>query len=104
MSSPCQSKEPASISNTLPASVTKQLQNAKDLAVNRLLRPNSFSNIVGVGIGRKLVGDEVTDTRCVRIYVQSKRELEDLRPFEVVPADFLGIPTDIIEVGRLGRS
>jgi len=104
MTMPYQSKQQSAyISNVLPDSIRIQLQNAKDLAVNRLLRPNSFSNVVGVGIGRKLVGDEVTDTRCVRIYVQSKRSLYDLSPAEVVPSTFLDIPTDIINVGRLGR-
>jgi hypothetical protein len=101
---PCQSKQQSAYSSkALPDSVSAQLQNAKDLAVNRLLRPNSVSNIVGVGMGRKVVDNEVTDTRCVRIYVQSKHSPNDLSPAEVVPPAFLDIPTDIIEVGRLGR-
>jgi hypothetical protein len=105
MSTPVQSKQQSTYnSNALPGSVITQLQNAKDLAVNRLLRPNSFSNIVGIGLGRKVVGAEVTDTRCVRIYVQSKYDLDALNPSDVVPQSFLDIPTDVIEVGRLGRA
>jgi hypothetical protein len=105
MSTPVQTKEQLPFnSNALPGSVNTQLQNAKDLAVNRLLRPNSFSNIVGIGLGRKIVDAEVTDTRCVRIYVQSKYGLDELTPSDVVPQTFLDIPTDVIQVGRLGRA
>ena len=103
MTIPCPPKQTSYISSALPDSVRIQLQNAKDLAVNRLLRPNSVSNIVGVGMGRKVVGNEVTDTRCVRIYVQSKYSPNDLSPAEIVPSSFLDMPTDNIQVGRLGR-
>src|SRR5437660_88829 len=79
-----------------------QLQQAKELASNRLLRPNFFANVVGVGIGKKVVDEVPTETDCVRIYVQSKLKLEDVTPAYLLPSSFLDIPTDIIEVGRLG--
>ena len=105
MSTPCQSKKPDPfVSDSVPDSVALQLQNAKELAVNRLLRPNSFSNIVGVGLGRKLVAGEPTDTRCIRVYVQTKRDENEILSSELVPSTILDIPTDIIQVGRLGRA
>ena len=38
----------------------------------------------------------------VRIYVQSKLDLDDVTPAYLLPSSFLDIPTDIIAVGRLG--
>ena len=83
--------------------LTPDLQKAKQLAVNRLLRPNSFGNVVGVGIGNKVIDGIVTQTLCVRIYVQSKLDLDDIIPAVLIPSSFLDIPTDVIEIGRLGR-
>ena len=83
--------------------LTPDLQKAKQLAMNRFLRPNSFGNVVGVGIGNKVTDELVTKTLCVRIYVQSKLDLNDITPAVLIPASFLDIPTDVIEIGRLGR-
>jgi hypothetical protein len=106
MTMPRQQKQQSAVydSDKLPHNVTTRLQDAKELAVNSLLRPNFYGNVVGVGIGRKIIDGDVTETRCIRVYVQSKRDLDDLSPAVVVPSNFLDIPTDIIEVGRLGRA
>ena len=80
------------------------LQPALRLAANRLLRPNYYANVVGVGIGKKLVDGASTPTDCIRIYVVAKSAVEDLSPAAVVPGDFLGVPTDVIEIGRLGQA
>jgi hypothetical protein len=79
-----------------------QLIAAKELASNRLLRPNFFGNVVGVGIGNKVVDEVPTETICVRIYVQSKFDIDDVTPAYLLPSSFLDIPTDILPVGRLG--
>jgi hypothetical protein len=89
---------------TIPDELYQQLRSAKLLAVNRLLRPNYFANVVGVGIGPKEVDGDLTDTLCIRVYVQSKLDIDDLTPSFIMPDSFLGFPTDIIEVGRFGRT
>jgi hypothetical protein len=83
--------------------ITPDLLRAKELAANRLLRPNFFGNVVGVGIGNKSVDGVLTETLCVRIYVQTKFDLEDLSPAVALPSEVLDIPTDVIEIGRFGR-
>jgi hypothetical protein len=88
--------------NDLDEDLKTQLLKAKELASNRLLRPNFFGNVAGVGIGEKVTDGDPTGNACVRIYVQSKLELDDLTPAYLLPSSFLDIPTDIIEVGRLG--
>jgi hypothetical protein len=83
--------------------LTPDLQKAKQLAVNRLLRPNTFANVVGVGIGYKTTDGAVTPTQCVRVYVHTKLNPGDITPASLIPPGFQDIPTDVIEVGRFGR-
>jgi hypothetical protein len=92
------------VHNNIGPKLLNQLIDAKGLAANRLLRPNYFANVVGVGIGAKDVDNTATPTFCVRIYVVSKVGLDDLSPAEVIPSSFLDIPTDVIEVGQLGQT
>jgi hypothetical protein len=57
-------------------------------------------NLVGVGVGRKLVNGKPTADHCVRFYVE--RKLDE----SVIPKEFLlpkrigGVLTDVIETGR----
>ena len=79
------------------APVTPDLGKAKQEAVAALLRPNS--SVLGVGIGTKGVGGEEADS--VRVYVLDK---DYVTRWGLVPPDFLGVPTHVIQVGRFGRS
>jgi hypothetical protein len=73
---------------------------AGELATAFLARPNPKHNVVGVGLGRKIVKGKATAQHCVRFYVERKI------PKEAIPKDFMlpekvgGIPTDVIETGR----
>lgn len=80
------------------------LQEAKSAAAKALLGPNFPNNVVGVGIGNKVTKGQDTGTPCVRVYVLSKLSTDKLTLSAVVPADFLGVPTDVIPVGRYGRT
>jgi len=82
-------------------STTVDLKQAKEEAVKLLLRPNS--NVVGVGIGKKVKDGKETPEDCVRVYVVSKSCPNDLSPNSLVPPTFLDVPSDVIEVGRFGR-
>jgi hypothetical protein len=67
------------------------LVQAKQAAMNELMdRDLPPGNVVGVGIGKN----------HLRIYVENLR----LSPVERVRKEYLGIPTDVIEIGRLGRN
>lgn len=84
----------------------KDLQRAKQEAVENLLLRDMPGNVVGVGIGKKSGEDclriYVADD-CLRIYVVNKLERNKVIPKELVPEEFLGVPTDVIKIGRLGR-
>ncbi len=82
--------------------IAYDLQQAKTMAVQLLLRPNR--NIVGVGIGKKVVNGSQTQQDCVRVYVVSKLSPDDLIPSALVPSDFGKVPTDVIPIGRFGRT
>jgi hypothetical protein len=57
-------------------------------------------NVVGIGLGRKLVDGKPTKRMSVRIYVQQKLH-EDLLPKKLrIPPKIGGVPTDVIQVGR----
>src|SRR5258708_2372011 len=84
--------------------LTKRLSVAKELAASHFLHENCFANVVGIGIGKKMVDGTPTDTDCIRIYVQSKLDIEDLPPAALLPSDFSDVPTDIIEVGVFRRA
>ena len=58
-------------------------------------------NVVGVGVGFKVVGGETTDIPCVIVFVEKKVSIESLSAEEMVPADIQGIPTDVIESGPI---
>ena len=53
--------------------------------------------VVGVGYGRKERGGKVTDEIAFRVYVKEKKKLSDLKPDEVIPSSYKGIPTDVIK-------
>lgn len=54
-------------------------------------------NVHAVGVGRKIVEGEVTETLCVRVYVVQKLAQSLLPPIFRIPEEVDGIPTDIIE-------
>lgn len=56
--------------------------------------------VLGVGLGLKERGGQVTNEVAFRVYVQEKKHLTQLRPEDVVPGAFAGVPTDVLELGR----
>ena len=74
---------------------------AKDAAAAHFGRPEAStsdpsSNIIGWGIGTKVTdGTLLPDENVVRIYVR------ELLSDQVIPEQFEGLPTDVIEVGEI---
>ena len=61
-----------------------------------LLNPN----VIGVGIGLKIINGIPTERKCIKIYVQKKVSKSKLQKNELIPRKLNGIETDIEEVGR----
>jgi hypothetical protein len=53
--------------------------------------------VVGVGLGYKITGGEMTDVVALQVYVEAKKPLTELSPDEVMPAEFGGMATDVLE-------
>ncbi|MGD8807929.1 MAG: hypothetical protein PVH65_18915, partial [Chloroflexota bacterium] len=58
-------------------------------------------NVVGVGVGYKVVGGQKTDTLCVIVFVRQKVAAQSLAAEEVIPAQIEGVATDVIESGPI---
>lgn len=61
----------------------------------------SFPNVVGVGIGAKIINGISTQRKCIKIYVQKKVSRSKLQKNELIPGKIDGIETDVEEIGRL---
>jgi hypothetical protein len=57
--------------------------------------------VVGVGIGVKEIGGELTDQICFRVYVWEKKSPGEVPAEQRVPAQSQGFPTDVLKVYNL---
>src|SRR5213082_2928583 len=57
-------------------------------------------NIVGVGVGRKIVKGKATPQTAIRFYVERKLDKSAIPPSAMLPRDYQGFKTDVIEAGR----
>src|SRR5436309_15942460 len=95
------------------ATIPDRLQSAKEAAVEQFLRMTDVAeaaafavsmhphdNVVGIGIGGKLVNGRSTGTPAVRFYVERKVAKGALPADLMLPKSVNGVATDVIESGR----
>lgn len=58
-------------------------------------------NVVGIGLGQKLVKGKATSAMAVRIYVRRKLPNDAVATRHALPSKIDNVPTDVVEVGRL---
>ncbi|MGD2077858.1 MAG: hypothetical protein PVH18_05720 [Chloroflexota bacterium] len=58
-------------------------------------------NVVGVGVGYKIVGGERTEIPCVMVFVERKVAAESLSAEQMIPAQVEGVATDVVESGPI---
>jgi hypothetical protein len=58
-------------------------------------------NVVGVGVGAKIVKGKATDRLSVRLYVARKLAKDLLSSALTLPTEIDGVETDVVELGRL---
>lgn len=63
--------------------------------------PSPLDNVVGLGIGEKVVANQLAGTLCVKIYLRKKYPQAEIPARDSIPPLVDGIPTDVEEVGRL---
>jgi hypothetical protein len=61
----------------------------------------SRANVVATGVGYKVTGGERTGTPSIICSVQKRVPASSLSSRDLVPLEFDGVPTDVIETGRI---
>jgi hypothetical protein len=74
-----------------------RLARAREAKIATRSRLRSYPNVVGVGVGFKVVGGKRTSEICVRVYVKKKLPKAQLKPHELIPPRVRGVPTDVIK-------
>ncbi len=75
-----------------------EIQKAKARHERRLLRKR---NVVGLAVGRKVIGGEETDELCLVVLVRKKLPEAELRSRERIPKRINNVTTDVVETGEL---
>lgn len=75
----------------------EQAQKIKAKYEQELLK---LANVVGVGVGYKVVGGQPTNTISIVANVTAKKPLGQLAWQDIVPVELDGMLTDVQEVGR----
>jgi len=60
-----------------------------------------LQNVIGVGIGAKIIGGKETKEICIQVYVKKKLSKRSLQKSDLVSEVFDGIKTDVVEVGEI---
>jgi hypothetical protein len=76
----------------------EEVKRAKERFERELLRK---ANVVGLAVGRKIVGGRETDELCVVVLVRRKMPEEELSPQDVVPRRLDDVKTDVVETGEI---
>jgi hypothetical protein len=79
--------------------LSKAAPDAEFAALAASTKPDQ--NIVGIGIGRKVTDGKVTSAVAVRFYVERKVPKKAVPKGDAVPTKIDGVPTDVVETGRL---
>jgi len=57
-------------------------------------------HVIGVGIGMKQTGGEITDIPALVVMVDEKIPLEDLDEEDIIPAELEGVAVDVQAMGN----
>jgi len=58
-------------------------------------------NVVGVGVGKKIVGGKQTDQYCITVMVTEKVPIQALSTKDVIAREIEGVVTDVVQVGTI---
>jgi hypothetical protein len=80
------------------------MEKLPDSVKKRLLEVIAQSGAVGFDHSLKpriKGGKIVPGTACVRVFVEKKKPLHELKPFQIIPMEIGGIETDVVEIGHI---
>ena len=76
----------------------QQVRQVKELHKEAILEK---PNVVGVGVGYKVVGGQKTAQVCIVVLVRQKLPPAALSPEALVPSEVDGVVTDVVQVGDI---
>jgi len=79
-------------------STTDEIKKVKEASKDSLL---ATQNVVGVGVGYKIIDGEQTENYAIVVMVTRKLPIPALPPNSILPKNVNGIKIDVIEVGEL---
>ncbi|MGC9400336.1 MAG: hypothetical protein ACP5HM_14535 [Anaerolineae bacterium] len=77
------------------------LAQARQVYQHALPQLLSRKNVVACGLGYKVRGEEQTEELSLVVSVERKQSLAQLAEQDVIPRQVSGIPTDVVEIGRI---
>jgi hypothetical protein len=89
----------AELRDRLAPAVRRQILRVEVLRKKRQYRPAPGVNLVGIGIGEKVVSDRPTGALCVKVLVARKYPKGSVSQSDRIPRAIGGIPTDVEGVG-----
>ncbi len=81
--------------------MANDIQTVRQVLKETCPRLLTHPNMVATGVGYKVTKGSKTGTLCIVCSVVKKLRPSELAPKDMLPADLDGIPTDVIETGRL---
>ncbi len=81
--------------------MANDIQTVRQVLKENCPRLLTHPNMVATGVGYKVTEGNKTGTLCIVCSVAKKFKPSELTPREMLPTDLDGIPTDVIETGRL---
>lgn len=81
--------------------MSQDLEKCRSVLKRRCNELLAHSNVIATGIGYKVSNGETTEQLSIICSVISKKKPSDLGPGDLVPQSVDGVPTDIIETGRI---
>lgn len=79
----------------------KEKQNLKTILEAVKPQLTKKRNVIGVGIGKKVIRGRITETPALIVYVSKKVSPHELREKDIIPRMVEGVPTDVIQAGKV---
>jgi len=70
------------------------IRRVKEAHEQRLL---SLPGVTGVDIGYKIVNGQKTNEQVIRVYVEEKKNEDELPAEQIIPKEIEGVKTDVIQ-------
>lgn len=77
------------------------IQKARDVKARYEARLMQKANVIGVGIGFRERGGQLTDEIVLVVNVTHKLPKHQLAPQDLIPSEIDGVPVDVRETGQI---